>query len=121
MSQIPPNFKSHPKGLKIPLDQRLTEIAYDRKYELEKDQLSFGNMVRSIYYRMHWGANLQLGVGQFGKVCQGTLTRGEEGTQEPTTVAIKRKHFFLLLPEVCLLKNLLLEAIRNIRQCWFKN
>lgn len=55
MSQIPTNFKSHPKGLKIPLDQRLAEIAYDRKYELEKDQLSFGDMVRSIYYRMHWG------------------------------------------------------------------
>lgn len=48
MSQIPTNLGSRPNGLQIPLDQRLAEIAYDRTYELEKEQLTVGDEVRII-------------------------------------------------------------------------
>uniref|UniRef100_A0A158P827 receptor protein-tyrosine kinase n=1 Tax=Angiostrongylus cantonensis TaxID=6313 RepID=A0A158P827_ANGCA len=49
-----------PSGLKIPLDQRIYQLPYNRQYELERDNLEIGN---------------RLGCGQFGQVWQGWLSK----------------------------------------------
>ncbi|KAJ1366474.1 IG [Parelaphostrongylus tenuis] len=49
-----------PSGPKIPLDQRIYQLPYNRQYELERDNLEIGN---------------RLGCGQFGQVFQGWLSK----------------------------------------------
>ncbi|ETN87149.1 immunoglobulin domain protein [Necator americanus] len=49
-----------PSGPKLPLDQRIYQLPYNRQYELEKDNLEIGN---------------RLGCGQFGQVWMGWLAK----------------------------------------------
>ncbi|CAJ0609905.1 unnamed protein product [Cylicocyclus nassatus] len=49
-----------PSGPKLPLDQRVYQLPYNRQYELERDNLEIGN---------------RLGCGQFGQVWMGWLAK----------------------------------------------
>uniref|UniRef100_A0A1I7XC04 receptor protein-tyrosine kinase n=1 Tax=Heterorhabditis bacteriophora TaxID=37862 RepID=A0A1I7XC04_HETBA len=75
-----------PSGPKLPLDQRVYQLPYNRQYELERDNLEIGS---------------RLGCGQFGQVWMGWLSkpRVSDSMAEKIRlpVAVKDKHWIKLM------------------------